>query len=383
MRFVRDSGLYPNIPVPKIFALETNFTNPVCAPYVLMELIPGRTLTNSLNKLSRKQQLSYIKSIARLHASLSKPLPFDRIGSIEGGDGQHVVGPLMTLTQECLGGPYKSMEDLWRAQLEQQFLCTPQMFAELFQLLSSLVPHFQPPKSYLPLVLHHPVIAFRNILFDESSISTGALEITGLIDWGGAQILPLLFTSKYPDDLRTIGEDPFQKPGWDYNEDWYTVPCDWTSTGDSSQWPIAYGLGPEPIDYRPSVRGVINKFYLRAYFNVCYAEELRRQHGDADLARATVFKDATYYMKFHEVVCSGWQNWVRHKTWIRETYWRLRNVGHRGKESEELIIGPNMYLESVEEPIRDLGTFGEYPVAIEYEHSTEPPYKNVPKFYHK
>ncbi|KAG6875008.1 hypothetical protein C0993_011212 [Termitomyces sp. T159_Od127] len=369
-------------------------------PYVLMELIPGRTLANSLNKLSREQRLSYIKSIARLQASLSKPLLFDRIGSIEGGDGQHVVGPLMTLTQECLGGPYKSMEDLWRAQLEQQFLhvlsewcslekdlfqsvsepeCTPQMFAELFQLLSSLIPHFQPPKSYLPLVLHHPDIAFRNILFDESSISTGDLKITGLIDWGGAQILP----AKYPDDLRTIGEDPFEKPGWDYNEDWYTVPCDGTSTGFSSQWPIAYGLGPEPIDYRPSVRGVINKFYLRAYFSVCYAEQLRTLHGDADLARATLFRDATYYMKFNEVVCGGWQNWVRHRTWIRETYWRLRMVGHGGKESEELIIGPNMYLGSVEEPLRDLGIFGEYPVAVEYEHSTEPPYKYVPKMYHK
>ncbi|KAG6896633.1 hypothetical protein C0993_008208 [Termitomyces sp. T159_Od127] len=208
-------------------------------------------------------------------------------------------------------------------------------------------------------------------------------ENNGLIDWSGAQILPLMFTAKYPDDLRTNGEYPFEKPGWNYNEDWDTVPCDWTSTGNPSEWSIVYGLEPEPIDFRPSVRGVISKFYLRAYFNVCYAEELRTQCGDVDLARATLFRDATYYMKFHEVVCSGWQNWVVHKTWIRETYWWLRNAGNGGKELEELIIGPNMYLESVEEPLRDFGIFGEYSVAIEYEHSIEPPFGLVPKVYHK
>ncbi|KAG6897413.1 hypothetical protein C0993_007535 [Termitomyces sp. T159_Od127] len=376
-----------NFTVPKIFAFETNFTNPACAPYVLMEFIPGRTLTNGLSKLSREQQFSYIKTIARLKASLSKPLPFDRIGSIKCGDRQHVVGPLMTLTQRCFGGPYKSMVDLWRARLEKQFLhvlrewchlekdlfesfsepeCTPQMYAELAQLLSSLIPHFQPPKSYLPLVLHHPDIAFRNILFDESSISTGDFKITGLIDWGGAQILPLMFTAKYPDVLRTNGEYPFEKPGWDYNEDWDTVPCDWTSTGAPSEWPIVYGLGRKTIYFRPSVRGVISKFYLRAYFNVCYAEELRTQYGDADLARATLFRDATYYMKFHE---GDILEAAHGRTW--------------GKESEELIIGPNMYLGSVEEPLRDLGIFGEYPLAIEYQTSMESPYGAVPKTYHK
>ncbi|KAG6877948.1 hypothetical protein C0993_001806 [Termitomyces sp. T159_Od127] len=391
MKFVRESGLYPNVPVPKVFAWETTFTNPVHAPYVLMELVPGKTLENDLDKLSQAQQLSYIKSIASLQASLSKPVPFDQIGSIRSDNGQHVVGPLMTLTQRCLGGPYKCIEDLWRAQLEKQLLhaleefctfetdlidcadppCTSQTFSELFQLLSSLIPHFQPPKSYLPLVLHHPAFALQNILFDESSISSGDLKITGLIDWGGAQILPLMFSAKYPDDLRTTGEYPFKKPGWNDHEDWYTVPCDWTSTGDPSQWPKAYGLGPEPIDCGASVHGVISKFYLRAHFGACYAEQLRAQHGDTDLAHATLFRDATYYMKFHEVVCSGWQNWVRHKTWIKETYWRLRMAGHGGKDSEELIIGPNLYRESVEEPVRDVRLSGEYPLDYEYAVTSE------------
>ncbi|KAG5350034.1 hypothetical protein C0989_000554 [Termitomyces sp. Mn162] len=388
MKFVRESGLYPDIPVPEIFAWDTTFTNPACAPYVLMELISGRALANDLDDLSQTQQFSYVKSVARLQACLSRPVSFDKIGSITSGDEQRVVGPLMTLTQKCLGGPYKSMKDLWRAQLEKQILralqewcsaetdflnphlepqCTPQMFAELFQLLSSLIPHFQPQKSYLPLVLHHPDIALRNILFDESSISSGDLKIAALIDWGGAQILPLMFTAKYPDDLRTTGEYPFEPPGWDHNEDWDTVPCDWTSTGDPSQWPRAFGPGNKPIDFAPRVHAVISKFYLRTYFNACYAENLYALDADVDLARATLFRDATYYMKFHEVVCGDWKSWVRHKTWIRETYWRLRLAGHRARGSQELIIGPNMYRENVEESVCDLGISGEYPVIVEYE----------------
>ncbi|KAG6867522.1 hypothetical protein C0993_001729 [Termitomyces sp. T159_Od127] len=381
MKFVRESGLYPNVPVPKIFAMETNFTNPVCAPYVLMELVPGRVLVDGLSTLPQEQQLSYIKSIARLQASLSKPVPFDQIGSISrSDDGRHDVGPLVGLTRRRLGGPYKSIEDLWRAELEKQLSraiqewcslekdafesisdldCTPQMFAELFQLLSSLIPHFQPPKSYLALVLHHPALALRNILFDETSISSGDLKITGLIDWGGAQILPLMFTAKYPDDLRTTGEHPFGKPGWDHNEHWSTVPCDWTSTGDPSQWPGDCTPERKHADYSSSLHEAISKFYLRAYFNVCYAEQLRVLHGDGDLARATLFRDATYYLKFHEVVCGDWHTWAVHKTWIKETYWRLRMAGHRGKESEEIVTGPNMYGTSVEESMRNLDFSGD------------------------
>lgn len=82
MKFVRESGLYPNIPVPKIFVWETDFINPVCAPYVLMELIPGKAMAKNMNQLSRAQQFSHINSIAKLQAALSKPVPFDKIGSI-------------------------------------------------------------------------------------------------------------------------------------------------------------------------------------------------------------------------------------------------------------------------------------------------------------
>ncbi|OAX35809.1 hypothetical protein K503DRAFT_343949 [Rhizopogon vinicolor AM-OR11-026] len=60
-----------------------------------------------------------------------------------------------------------------------KFKCTPRKFSELFQLLSSL-------QSYLSLT-HHPDIALRIVIFDPSDDT----KIAGVIDWGGAQIVPL------------------------------------------------------------------------------------------------------------------------------------------------------------------------------------------------
>ena len=37
MQFVRTSGLYPDIVVPQVHTWEVAFTNPVGAPYILMD----------------------------------------------------------------------------------------------------------------------------------------------------------------------------------------------------------------------------------------------------------------------------------------------------------------------------------------------------------
>ncbi|CAL1715315.1 unnamed protein product [Somion occarium] len=390
MRFVRESGLYPDIPVPKVYAWDFTFTNPARAPYVLMEVMPGTTLDDlrddhglrGLDTLPPTQKLHIVKSLAKLQASLSRPVPFDETGSITtNAKGKFAVGPLMTLTQKCLGGPYKSVDELWRARLEHEILhalqewsgietdelsqslseptCTPQTFAELFQLLSSLIPQFKPPSPYLPLCLHHPDLALRNVFFDISSLPDGLPKITGVIDWGGAQILPLMLTAVYPDDIMSTGDDPCARPEYP-DEDWRSVPCDWTSLGDTSQWPQAFRGPGDPVDLTIRAHEMVRRFYLRTYFSACYAEELHRKHGDTDLAHATLFADAPYYLKFHETVCGGRTNWVEHASWIRETYWRLRIAGQgMGRESGTLIVGPNIYRESVEPAVRDLGIFEE------------------------
>lgn len=383
MQFVRASGSYPGIQVPQVHAWDVTFSNPAGAPYVLMDVVYGRKLddfTNYDNKLrgldgmSEVQQLAVTKSLAKLQSTLSAPVPFDKIGSITLNDeGSFIMGPLFTITQQNLGGPYQSLVDLWRARLEHDILhalrewsrleaeqlsqslsepkCTPQIFSELLQLLSSLVPHFVPPSSYLPLVLHHPDLALRNIFFDPID----DMKIVGLIDWGGAQILPLILSAKFPDDLNSAGEDPCERPGIP-DEGWNAVPHDWTSFGDTSKWPDVFRGPNDQVDLTIRASAMIKRYYLRQHFGVCFAQENHDRYGDYNLGRAMLFAHAPYYLKFHEIITSGWTSLVDHAEWIRETYWRLNAVKQDGR-SAGLIIGPNVYRSSMQKSVFDLNIF--------------------------
>ncbi|KAG2357776.1 hypothetical protein BDR07DRAFT_1490299 [Suillus spraguei] len=210
--------------------------------------------------MSEAQQLAVTKALAVLQSTLSAPVLFDKISSITLDDkGGIILGPLFTIAQKNLGGPYKlETDELFKTLPESK--CTPENFSELFQLLSSLIPHFIPPPSYVPLVLHHPNLALRNIFFNPIDDS----KITGLIDWGGAQILPLMVTAKFPDDLHSTGWDPCEKPGIPCGY-WKAVPHDWTSFGDTSKWPSVFrGLNTQ-IDLTVRASAMIKRYYLHCY----------------------------------------------------------------------------------------------------------------------
>ncbi|KAG6905487.1 hypothetical protein DXG01_002417 [Tephrocybe rancida] len=398
MRFLHKSGLYPDVPVPKVHAWDATFTNPAGAPYVLTDLVPGRTLDElgegnvdrlfGLEALAPQQQLSVLKSLAKLQAALFRPVPYDQIGSLTvNDDGKCVLGPLFNCANQSLGGPYKSVQELWWAQLETELLhalkewdnlktdefrpyhptCSPQAFVGLYQLLSSLIPHFEPPRPYLSLVLHHPSINLSSVFFDDSE----DLKITGVIDWGGSQILPIMLTAIYPNDLMTDNFYPYPRPGYiNLSKDWVSVPCDWTSF-DISQALPSFRAPNDPVDYLPRASAMVHRFYLRAFYSGSYAEQLNTLHNDGDLVRATLFADALYYLKFHEVVCGAWFTWAEHANWIRETYWRMRALAK--DKCGQLVIGPNVYRGPVERAVCDLCISGEH-VSVKkdiYEDSAE------------
>ncbi|OJA21419.1 hypothetical protein AZE42_10341 [Rhizopogon vesiculosus] len=385
MQFVRTSGLYPDIVVPEVYAWDVTFTNPVGAPYVFMDFIHGRQLDDlnndaaglwGLSAMPEEQQLVVVKALAKLQSALSAPVSFDKIGSITRDDeGKFVVGPLFTLSQQNLGGPYQSLTDLWRAQLDIEILlalkewsrletdqlsrslsepkCTPQKFSELLQLLSSLIPHFVPPTPYLPLTLHHPDLALRNVFFDPNDDT----KIVGLIDWGGAQILPLMLTAEFPGDLSSTGGDPCEREEIP-DENWNTIPHDWTSFGDTSKWPEIFQREDKPVDLTIRASVMIKRYYLRQYFGACFTQENHEKYGDYNPSRAMLFAHAPYYHKFHEAITGGWTAWVDHAEWIRETYWRL-NAMNQDSRGSVLIVGPNVYRNNMEKSVCDLSIFEE------------------------
>ncbi|KIK47317.1 hypothetical protein CY34DRAFT_9038 [Suillus luteus UH-Slu-Lm8-n1] len=350
MQFVRASSSYPGIQVPEVHTCESTFYNPAGAPYVFMDVIHGRKLDDLINDdnklrgldgMSNVQQLATIKALAKLQSALSAPVPFDKIGSItRGGKGVSTLGPLFTITQQNLGGPYKSLLNFWRARLEHVIA---QMHPSNFfrTILTSLLAH-------TPL---RPSIILPPFGLTPSRPRTPQR----LIDWGGAQILPLILTAKFPDDLNSTGEDPCERPGIP-DEGWNTVPHDWTSFGDTSKWPNAFRGPNDQVDLTIRASAMIKRYYLRQHFGVCFAQENHDRYGDCDLGRAMLFAHAPYYLKFHEIVTGGWTALVDHAEWIRETYWRLHALKKDGR-SAALIVGPNVYRSSVEKSVLDLNTF--------------------------
>ncbi|KAJ8695901.1 hypothetical protein PTI98_005812 [Pleurotus ostreatus] len=353
MKFVRESGLFPDVPVPKVHAWDTTFSNPAGAPYILMDIVPGVNLADArgpeprglkgLDYLGYEQQDKVVKALAILQASLSRPLPSEltKIGSIAPVDAQgkpqYSIGPFVT-SRACLGGPFTSMQDVWRAKLEYEALytveqrasldncsppepaCTPETFSELYQELSSLIDHFKIPAKYSRPVLHHPDLALRNVL-----VNPDTLKITGVIDWAGAQILPLVLTALYPDDLLSANDHPFTHPDVPknpYPDFWRCIPYDWTHPPPES-YPAAF-IGPDmPADFRPLVGALVRRVTLRAQFAAYFDEEMtRRKYSDSSLA--TLFSDAQEYLKFNETLFRGWRGWMDLERWIKSSYEKMQ-----------------------------------------------------------
>lgn len=407
MKYVRESGLYPDVPVPEVHAWDTTFKNPAGVPYIFMDVVKGVVIDNSqaqgqarfvqaFDVYPKDKQLAIVKALARLQAALSKPVPFDRLGAMALDDtapGGYRLGPLLGFGDDDganVGESFKSTQDLWYWQLEQlmegapeewcsldtDFLCedssrinqTPQTFSNTYRQLCALVPHFKIPKPYDILVLHHPDIALRNVFFDEESLTSGTPKITGVIDWSGAEILPLMLTAIYPGDLMSNDTTPFRplfKHPLERDYTWWrSVPYGWTSLGDPSKYAVddnrGYWGGNEKHDYTQPLSARVRRFYLRTYFSACYASQMFDLHGDHNLARATLFSDATYYLKFHSAICISVEGWSTLQSWIDDTYWRLGSIGGaeskpgEAKDDPPLVVGPNVYKGPLPRPVRDL-----------------------------
>ena len=202
MEFVHKSGLYPDIAVPDIYAYDLSFSNPVGAPYTLMQLLEGTTYRyvkseyhlNTPDLLPHSDQLSMVKAFSKLQVQLCKPVPFNQIGSIFIDEsGEFSIGPLFDFDGREYGGPFDSVEELWNAQLHRMILendcdfteyLNPgalHEFARIYQKLAALIPYFIPPEPYLQPVLYHPDLAFHNVFFEPEGYS----KTTGVVDWAG------------------------------------------------------------------------------------------------------------------------------------------------------------------------------------------------------
>lgn len=130
-----------------------------------------------------------------------------------------------------------------------------------------------------------------------------------------------------------------------FSERWHTAPYSWTTHEKRS------------TEEDPSKATEIRRFYLRSEFGVRFARRLYELHGDADVLRAAISAFAPFYLKFHEVLTSGYTSWFDHEGLIRETTARLQRVGGSASVGKALT-GPNVYVKRTrirDELFQDVG----------------------------
>ena len=202
-----------SIPVPEVFAWELNQDNPVGAPYHLEAFVEGRPLAERwtgewLSNESKKMKI--LRKLAQLMSQLHS-LHFDKIGSLVlGADGTSLKVDAMVemdfswdMISEgkiwptaSLSGPFGSTKEYLLSMLHdpeeipevQRY--TRAEIAILRQAIDSIPKTLDVPQTFS---LGHPDFNYQNIITDDEG------EITGIIDWDGAETRPrTLAFARYP-----------------------------------------------------------------------------------------------------------------------------------------------------------------------------------------
>ncbi|KAG7284195.1 hypothetical protein NEMBOFW57_010558 [Staphylotrichum longicolle] len=187
---------FTEIPVPEIYYHDLDPGNAVGAPFVLMEMIPGRHLHKLWDKLSLEDKKSSLSQIASVVAQLAS-LQFDKIGSLD----EHGVGPLISPCFDHPKGPFQSVGDYLLSFIStesveslelKELLHQTREEVEQFLGLTGHAAYLQPP-----FCLIHADFDGQNMLFLESPDGSG-LRLAGLIDFEYAYTGPLHFLYEYP-----------------------------------------------------------------------------------------------------------------------------------------------------------------------------------------
>lgn len=111
MQHVRDNT---SIPVPKIFYRDLRPNNPVGAPFVLMQRLPGQDLYSLWDDLPFDHKKDVLTQIASVLTQLAA-LRFDKIGSLQNNG----LGPLVHSSLSPQAKPFKSTLEYLHALLPE------------------------------------------------------------------------------------------------------------------------------------------------------------------------------------------------------------------------------------------------------------------------
>lgn len=332
-----------SLPVPRVYAWSVNegTESPVGAPFILMEQLPGCTIGRGewLVK-DEKDRLATLRSLAKLHSKIIAPLPpsVQHIGRLQLRDFPETclswsddkipqdnfeIIPLIPCRDALnipgrdfhpnVSGTFPSIVEHWLAVVQEEFLevkrrCailnkdsthvfpahvrlddvhhTVEAFVDAYRNLMTLIGHYARtyPSSHPSqrICLWNHDFSLKNIIFDPETF-----EVKGIIGWGNASIVPLALSARYPEELEQTNRPNGPCPSWKY----YSKNVTLIEPGESNS--------PEEL----------SKTWYRFYYSGVAAET------DVTLS-SNYWEDSELALKLHELVESGFVQWMSVKEWL-------------------------------------------------------------------
>ncbi|KAH7317928.1 phosphotransferase family protein [Rhexocercosporidium sp. MPI-PUGE-AT-0058] len=258
MEFLRKHG----IPVPKILDWSSSAANQLGCEYIIMERVPGKELADTWHTMTFKERMAVVEKIVNIERLLfgirfpasgslffkgfldpdvkSVDLPeeknledggnsaLDPRPSISGGIRSEMSSaPITDLVRTSSEEVLKAVgerEILWLQRFGEKRYPREPFYREFYhgqkvdpevqiQHLSDylkVAPHLIPKGEPLNVpTIRHPDLSPSNILISDSG------DITGIIDWQHATILPLFLQAKIPKHFQNYGDDDsenFRRP---------------------------------------------------------------------------------------------------------------------------------------------------------------------------
>ncbi|KAI9752643.1 MAG: hypothetical protein M4579_005537 [Chaenotheca gracillima] len=191
------------VPAPKVFEVVSDSSNPVGAGYILMEKVPGQSLSSMLPTADQTQKV--LAQIADMYEELHK-YPFETMGSLDQMDFDHIGPVAYDLVAQLdpdhgpdFPGPFRTAKDFYVSMLSRvlDLIVGGELYPDwavdtylVHRFMLDLVP-LLPGINDQNFYLRHPDDSGSHIMVDDD------FNITGIIDWEWAYTVPkcVAFTS--------------------------------------------------------------------------------------------------------------------------------------------------------------------------------------------
>lgn len=204
MRHGRD---HTSIPVAKIFHQDLRPDNPVGAPFVLMERLPGKHLYKLWDDLSLDHKKDVLTQIASVLARLAV-LHFGGIGSVQDNGLGPLVHPSLHSQEEK---PFKSTLEYLHALIPDIAVDLDE-YAELVEIRQHLSAYLSSKSETScygpPFRLIHDDLDAQNLLFVKQQDCQKPPILSGVIDFEYAYTGPLYYLHEYPIFIQDVDFSP-------------------------------------------------------------------------------------------------------------------------------------------------------------------------------